>query len=229
MVAPRVRHARLARAAPTLVAKIRGAGGSVCAAVDAINDALKMENDFPIFCAVSDLAWFRPDLIDPASPVPSGIGSAPYMDLLQRHLKCSNHDQVSQRVMARSPSCGPRRGDRCSRSTSSTWRASSASTTRMSSAPRTSRARTDSRPEWTRGSPSTSTARPQRRRQAASRQSTSLRAARAPASRRCARRSVRRGMRPKPRSRRRSSTRASPPAAPPTRSAATRSRGRRAT
>ena len=97
----------LARAAPTLVAKISGAGGSVCAAVDAINDVLKMENDFPIFCAVSDLAWFRPDLIDPASPVPSGIGSAPYMDVLQRHLKCSNHDEVSQRVMAMQPELWP--------------------------------------------------------------------------------------------------------------------------
>lgn len=49
----------LARAAPLLVEAISGAGGSVTAAVAAVNATLKMANDFPIFCAVSDLAWFR--------------------------------------------------------------------------------------------------------------------------------------------------------------------------
>ena len=64
-----------------------------------------MENDFPIFCAVSDLAWFRrPDR--PGVAGASGIGGA-----VRRAPK---RDQVSQRVM---PSCP------LQPIASSTWRA----------------------------------------------------------------------------------------------------------
>ena len=38
-------------------------------ATRAIAKELGMKNDFPVFMAVMDLAWFRPDLVDPASKV----------------------------------------------------------------------------------------------------------------------------------------------------------------
>merc|ERR1712216_1055033 len=58
-----------------------------------------MANHFPIFMAVMDVAWFRPDLIDPASPVPSGIGAAPFLDRLQRQLGAVDHKHVMQRMV----------------------------------------------------------------------------------------------------------------------------------
>ena len=45
-----------------------------------------MKNDFPIFMAVIDVAWFRPDIIKPESHVPTGIGAVAYLDRLQAHL-----------------------------------------------------------------------------------------------------------------------------------------------
>ena len=39
--------------------------------------------------------------------VPSGIGSAPYMDLLERHLACRDHDEVSKRIIALQPEVWP--------------------------------------------------------------------------------------------------------------------------
>ena len=97
----------LGQAAPFLVRAIRSGGGNICRATKAVNSELKMDNDFPVFCAVSDLAWFRPDLVDPASPVHSGIGSAPYMDLLQAHLGVADHDEAARRVMELQPSLWP--------------------------------------------------------------------------------------------------------------------------
>ena len=82
-----------------LVDCIRTAQGNVMKANDRINARFKMSNDFPIFMALVDLALFQPDLIRPDSPVPTGIGAAPYLDLLQRHLKCANHQETAARMI----------------------------------------------------------------------------------------------------------------------------------
>jgi alpha-glutamyl/putrescinyl thymine pyrophosphorylase clade 1 len=82
-----------------LEARVREAHGSVMTANDSINARFKMSNDFPIFMALVDLALFEPDLIRPDSPVPTGIGAAPYLDLLQRHLKCANHHETAQQMI----------------------------------------------------------------------------------------------------------------------------------
>ncbi len=82
-----------------LEACIRGAAGNVVAATDAINARFGMRNDFPIFMAVIDVSWFEPGLIRPDSPVPTGIGSAPYLDLLQRHLGLPDHESTMRRMI----------------------------------------------------------------------------------------------------------------------------------
>ena len=74
-------------------------GGSVVIANTKINAQLKMTNDFPIFMALVDLALFRSDLISPDSPVPSGIGAEPYLNILQQYLHCSNHQEVADRMI----------------------------------------------------------------------------------------------------------------------------------
>ena len=58
-----------------------------------------MKNDFPIFMAIIDIAWFRPDIIDPASPVPTGIGAVAYLDRLQKHFELDNHEQTCNRMI----------------------------------------------------------------------------------------------------------------------------------
>ena len=58
---------------------MRSSGGNVHEATAAINRRFLMGNDFPIFMAVMDVAWFRPDLIDPASAVPVGIGAIAFV------------------------------------------------------------------------------------------------------------------------------------------------------
>ena len=78
---------------------VRGAAGHVAVATRAINARFGMSNDFPIFMAVADVAWFDPALIRPDSPVPTGIGSAPYMDILQRHLGLSSHEDTMRRMI----------------------------------------------------------------------------------------------------------------------------------
>lgn len=78
---------------------IRAAQGNVMKANDCINARFKMNNDFPIFMALVDLALFKPDLISPDSPVPTGIGAAPYLDLLQRYLKCSDHQETATKMI----------------------------------------------------------------------------------------------------------------------------------
>ncbi|MDD2236381.1 MAG: hypothetical protein PHG65_04150 [Kiritimatiellae bacterium] len=67
----------------------------------AINAEFRMSNDFPLFMALVDLALFRPDLMDPNSPVPTGIGAAPYLDLLQKHLNCANHQETAIQMIER--------------------------------------------------------------------------------------------------------------------------------
>ena len=38
--------------------------------------------------AVIDIGWFRPDIISPKSPVPTGIGAVAYLDRLQKFWDC---------------------------------------------------------------------------------------------------------------------------------------------
>ncbi len=73
--------------------------GDVIIANSKINAQLNMTNDFPVFMALVDLALFRPGLIRPDSPVPTGIGAEPYLNLLQQHLHCSNHQEVADRII----------------------------------------------------------------------------------------------------------------------------------
>ena len=83
-----------------LTEAIVAAQGDVIAATAAINATFGMENDFPIFMAVMDLAWFRPEVIDPASDVPTGIGAVAFLDRLQAHLGLSSHRETCQRMIA---------------------------------------------------------------------------------------------------------------------------------
>jgi len=85
--------------APWLVETIKQANKDVVAASKAIGTALGMTNDFPVFMAVMDLAWFRPDLIDPASPVPTGIGAVAFLDLLQKHLGLKTHEETANQMI----------------------------------------------------------------------------------------------------------------------------------
>tara|TARA_X000000368_G_scaffold365153_1_gene311249 strand:+ start:6379 stop:7245 length:867 start_codon:yes stop_codon:yes gene_type:complete len=75
--------------------------GNVIKATNSVNALFKMKNDFPIFMAIIDLAWFRPDIIDPASHVPTGIGAAPYLDRLQKHLGLKNHQETCEKMIQR--------------------------------------------------------------------------------------------------------------------------------
>jgi hypothetical protein len=78
---------------------IREAQGNVMTANHAINARFQMSNDFPIFMALVDLALFCPEWIRPDSPVPTGIGAAPFLDLLQRHLACASHQETAERMI----------------------------------------------------------------------------------------------------------------------------------
>ena len=73
--------------------------GATWSANDAINARFQMSNDFPLFMALVDLALLVPELIRPDSPVPTGIGAAPFLDLLQRHLKCASHQATAEKVI----------------------------------------------------------------------------------------------------------------------------------
>jgi hypothetical protein len=84
----------------SLADAITGAQGDVIKATKAVNALFRMQNDFPIFMAVIDLAWFRPDMIDPASHVPTGIGAVAYLDRLQTHFGLDDHRQTCDRMIA---------------------------------------------------------------------------------------------------------------------------------
>ena len=73
--------------------------GNVIKATNSINALFKMENDFPIFMAIIDLAWFRPDIINPKSEVPTGIGAVAYLDRLQKHLGLKNHQETCEKMI----------------------------------------------------------------------------------------------------------------------------------
>ncbi len=88
------------RCVPFLENCIRSSGGNVMQANDSINAQFQMSNDFPIFMVLVDLALFRPDLLSPESPVPTGIGAQPYLDLLQQHLGCESHQETAVKMIA---------------------------------------------------------------------------------------------------------------------------------
>jgi len=85
--------------APILVQEIEGAKGDVMKATDAVNAKLGMNTDFPIFMACMDIAWFRPELIDPASPVPLGIGTIAFVKRLQDYFGIEDHMVVFQKMI----------------------------------------------------------------------------------------------------------------------------------
>lgn len=78
---------------------INDSEGDVVKATISINRKLKMENDFPIFMAIMDLAWFRPDIIYPNSRVPTGIGAVAYLDRLQKYLGLNNHHETCKKMI----------------------------------------------------------------------------------------------------------------------------------
>ena len=73
--------------------------GDVIKSTNAVNKIFRMQNDFPIFMAIIDLAWFRSDIINPASDVPTGIGALPYLDRLQKFLGLENHQETCQKMI----------------------------------------------------------------------------------------------------------------------------------
>ena len=86
--------------APWLLEAIKSADGDVVKATKIIAAALGMKNDFPVFMAVMDVAWFHPDLVNPASPVPTGIGAVAFLDLLQNQLGLSTHEETANRMIS---------------------------------------------------------------------------------------------------------------------------------
>ena len=75
------------------------ANGDVIKATNLVNNYFQMKNDFPIFMAIIDIAWFRPDIIDPASHVPTGIGAVAFLDRLQKYFGLDNHEQTCDRMI----------------------------------------------------------------------------------------------------------------------------------
>ena len=72
---------------------------SVITATSNINKEFQMQNDFPIFMAVIDIAWFRPEIIPIESEVPTGIGAVAYLERLQNHLGLSSHQEVGEKMI----------------------------------------------------------------------------------------------------------------------------------
>jgi hypothetical protein len=75
------------------------ANGDVIVATKLVNDQFRMKNDFPIFMAVIDISWYRPDIIDPTSHVPTGIGAVAYLDRLQQYFSLDTHQQTCDRMI----------------------------------------------------------------------------------------------------------------------------------
>ena len=82
-----------------LAKMIQHADGNIIEATNSVNNKFKMSNDFPIFMAITDIAWFRPDIISPASPVPTGIGAVAYLDRLQEYLCMDNHELTCNKMI----------------------------------------------------------------------------------------------------------------------------------
>jgi hypothetical protein len=87
------------RIADHLAEAICNSGCDVVRATAAVNAMFGMNNDFPIFMAVMDIAWFRPEVINPASPVPTGIGAVAFLDRLQSALGLEDHHQTCARMI----------------------------------------------------------------------------------------------------------------------------------
>ena len=83
----------------SLTETITRAQGDVIKATNGVNDLFRMQNDFPIFMAIIDLAWFRPDVSDPRSHVPTGIGAVAYLDRLQTHFGLDDHQQTCDQMI----------------------------------------------------------------------------------------------------------------------------------
>ena len=83
----------------TIMDSIIRANKNVIDATKTIGSLFKMKNDFPVFMAVIDISWFRPDIISPKSPVPTGIGAVAYLDRLQKFLGLSSHDDTCQKMI----------------------------------------------------------------------------------------------------------------------------------
>ena len=82
-----------------LTEAVCNSGCDVARATAAVNAMFGMSNDFPIFMAVMDIAWFRPEVIDPSSRVPTGIGAVAFLDRLQRALGLDDHHQTCARMI----------------------------------------------------------------------------------------------------------------------------------
>ena len=100
------RHSRLNSAVElfddikiSLADLISNADGNVIVATDKVNERFKMVNNFPIFMAIIDISWFRPDIIKPTSPVPTGIGAVAFLDRLQEFLGLENHQDTCEKMI----------------------------------------------------------------------------------------------------------------------------------
>ena len=82
-----------------LVEIVLNSSRSVITATENINKQFKMANNFPIFMALIDIAWFRQDLIPITTDVPTGIGAEPYLDRLQKFLNLNNHQDVGTKMI----------------------------------------------------------------------------------------------------------------------------------
>ena len=78
---------------------IKDSNGSVIDATNKVNQIFKMKNDFPIFMAIMDIAWFRPDVIKPESYVPVGIGAVAYINKLKPYLKLDDDEQLFSQMI----------------------------------------------------------------------------------------------------------------------------------
>ena len=83
----------------SLTETITGSQSDVVIATHGVNDLFRMQNNFPIFMAIIDLAWFRPDVINPGSHVPTGIGAVAYLDRLQTHFGLDDHQKTCNRMI----------------------------------------------------------------------------------------------------------------------------------
>ena len=82
-----------------LVELVLNSSRSVITATENINRQFKMVNNFPIFMALIDIAWFREDVIPITTDVPTGIGAEPYLDMLQKFLNLKNHQDVGTKMI----------------------------------------------------------------------------------------------------------------------------------
>ena len=82
-----------------LVELVLNSSRSVITATENINKQFKMVNNFPIFMALIDIAWFREDVIPITTDVPTGIGAEPYLDRLQKFLNLNNHQDVGTKMI----------------------------------------------------------------------------------------------------------------------------------